>query len=162
MRRLQTQRLLWIMVLALKKIVESILTVAVLFYVVLVLDIYVNTEKLSKVDSSLNAFCQNVANDPNFTKGPVTFRVDRGTLVYRLDPYISKGGLAGYSPFFIVPHHRTVILTEKSLKRDSSAVEWIVAHELGHIQGGLKHFGPVEEMEQYAIDFAKKVTEVQP
>ena len=33
----------------------------------------------------------------------------------------------------------------------------MVAHELGHIQGGLKHFGPVKEMEKYANDFAKEI-----
>lgn len=157
MWRLKSQRLFWILALALKKVVESILTVAVLFYVVLVFDIYINTEKLSKVDSSLNAFCQNVANNPNFTKGSVTFRVDRGTLVYRLNPYINSGGLAGYSPFFIFPYHRTVVLAEETLKKDGLTVAWTVAHELGHIQGGLKHFGPVKEMEQYANDFAKEI-----
>lgn len=151
------QRLLWIMALALKKIVESILTVAVLFYVVLVFDIFINTKKLSKVDSSLNAFCQNVAANPNFTKGSVIFRVDRGTLIFRLDSYISMSGLSGYSPFFIFPHHRTVIFAEEMLKKDSSFIAWTVAHELGHIQGGLKHFGPAKEMEQYANDFAKKI-----
>ena len=33
----------------------------------------------------------------------------------------------------------------------------IVAHELGHIQGGIKHLGPVKDMEKYANDFANKV-----
>ena len=155
MWRLKTQKLLWIIVLALKKIIESILIVTALFYVVLVFDIYINTEKLSKVSSSLNAFCQNIANNPNFTTGPVVFRVDRGTLLYRLHSYVNTGDLGGYSPFFIFPHHRTVILSEGVLKEGSLAVT--VAHELGHIQGGLEHFGPASKMEQYANDFAEKI-----
>ena len=151
---------LWITVLALKKITESILVVIALFYIVLVVDIYINTEKLSKVDSSLNTFCQNIASNSNFTKGPVIFRVDKGTLVYRLNPYFNSGGLAGYSPFFVFPHHRTVILAEEVLKGGSLTI--IVSHELGHIQGGLKHLGPVKEMEQYANNFAVKVIKTQP
>ena len=151
------QKPLGLIVLALKKVVESILTVAVLSYVVLVFDIYINTEKLSRVDSSLNVFCQNVADNSKFTKGSVIFRVDRGTLVYRINPYINNGGLAGYAPFFIFPHHRTVILAEEVLENDRSSVKWMVAHELGHIQGGIKHLGPVKDMEKYANDFAKEV-----
>ena len=151
------QRLLWVIVLALKKIVESILIVVALSYAVLVFDIYINTEKLSKVDSSLNAFCQNVADNPNFTKSPVVFMVDRGTLVFLIHRYLNGYDLFGHAPFFIFPHHRTVILTEKSWKKDPASVKWMVAHELGHIQGGLKHFGPAKEMEKYANDFAKEI-----
>lgn len=151
------KRLLWFIALVLKKIIESILVVIVLSYAVLVFDIYINTEKLAKVDGALNDFCQSVANDSNFKKGSVIFRVDRGTLVYRISPYINEGGLAGYAPFFIFPHNKTVILTEEALKIGRSFVERVVAHELGHIQGGIKHLGPVKEMEKYADDFANKV-----
>lgn len=158
------EKLFWVLGLTLKKVTESIVVVLVLIYVVLVFDIYINTEKLSKVDSSLNVFCQNVAVNSNFTKGPVIFRVDRGTLVYRLNSYINKIGLYGYSPFFIFPHHQTIILTEELLKfkRDSLTFKTVIAHELGHIQGGLKHLGPVREMEWYADDFATKVLKNQP
>lgn len=146
------------MILVPKKIIESFLIVIALLYLVLVFDIYINTEKLSKVDSSLNAFCQNIAANPNFTKGSVIFRVDRGTLVYRLNSYVSKVGLYGYSPFFLFPHHRSIILTEEVLKfeRENLIFKTTIAHELGHIQGGLKHLGPVKEMERYADDFAAK------
>lgn len=162
MWRLKYTRLPWIMFLTMKKIVESILTVAILIYFVLVLDIYINTEKLSKVNYYLNVYCENIARNPQFTKGPVVFRVDMGTLAYRLHPYINASGLGGYSPFFIFPHNRTVILSEGVLKLNSLTVMWIVAHELGHIQGGLKHFGPVKEMEQYANNFAARVIKTQP
>src|SRR3990167_5197638 len=89
----------------------------------------------------------------------LVFRVDRGTLLYRLHPYISGGGDPyGYAPFFIFPHHRTIILAEEVLKTNNLALKSIVEHEMGNIQGGLKHFGPKKEMEQYANDFAKKIT----
>ncbi len=152
--------LFWIIVLVLKRIAESILIVIALCYLVLVFDIYVNTERLSRVDDSLNAFCQKIASNPDFTKGPVIFRVDKGTLVYRFSPYINKNNLAGYAPFFIFPHHRTVILVGGVL-REGNLTE-IVAHELGHIQGGLKHLGPVKEMEQYADDFAVNAIRMKP
>lgn len=71
MQGLELKKLLWIIILALKKIVESIFIVIALIYVVFVFDIYMNTEKLSNVNSSVDAFCQNVASNPNFTKGPV-------------------------------------------------------------------------------------------
>lgn len=162
MWRLKTRRPLWFLVLALKKIVESILIVIALCYVIVVFDIYINSEKLSKVDGELNSFCQNVAKNPNFTKGSVVFRVDRGTLAYSLYLYVYKSGVDAYSPVFIFPHHRTVVLSEKVLKRDKSDLNIIVAHELGHIQGGLKHFGPAKEMERYADEFVIKVVNSQP
>lgn len=155
MWRLQARRLFWIMVLALKKIVESILIVVALSYVVLVFDIYINTERLSKVDSSLNSFCQNVANNPNFTKGSVTFRVDRGTMIHRLYPYVNWSGVYAYAPLLIFPHHQTVIISEKVIRGEYLDV--LVAHEMGHIQGGLESFGKIKDMEKYADTFAKKI-----
>lgn len=157
MRRFKAKRLLWIMGLALKRIVESILIVVGLIYLVFVFDIYINTEKLSKVSPMQYIEAENIAHNPKFTKGPVAFRVDRGTLVFRLNPYINQGGLDGYSPFFIFPHNRTIIIEEEALKRGSLYLRLLIVHELGHIQGGLKHLGSVEEMEQYANDFVAKV-----
>lgn len=162
MQRSKTKKLFGIKFLALKRVVGSIAIIVTLFYVILVFDIYINTEKLSKADGSLNAFCQNIAHNSNFTKGPVVFRRDKGTLIYRLNPYFTTGGLGGYSPFFIFPHHRTVILTEEGIKSDKFFLARITAHELGHIQGGLKHLGSAKEMERYADDFATKVTRNQP
>lgn len=162
MWRLIVKKLFWAFVLVLKKIVESVLIVVALGYIVVVFDIYINSERLSNVDSKLNAFCQNVAQNPNFTKRPVIFRVDRGTLVYNGYLYISKDGVNAYSPVFIFPHHRTVVLSEEVLKKDETSVNFIVAHELGHIQGGLKHLGPTKETELYADDFAEKVMRTQP
>jgi len=162
MRRPKTKRLLRILCLAPVALVANLLLTIVIAYFVFVFDIYINTEKLSEVNSSLNSFCQNIADNPNFTKGPVIFRVDRGTLVYRLNLYFSEIGLGGYSPFFLFPHHRTVVLSEKELKRDNLVITTTVAHELGHIQGGLKHFGTVKEMESYANNFAAKITKTQP
>ena len=158
----EVRRLLSIVFLVPKKVVESILVVIAFCYVVAVFDIYINTERLSRVDSSLDAFCQNIVQNPNFKKGPVVFRVDRGTLAFRLNPYVGPVGLYGYSPFFIFPHHRTIIFSKEALKRDKMSVATMVAHELGHIQGGLKHFGPVKEMELYANEFAVKVANSQP
>lgn len=155
MWRLKTQKPLRLLVLALKKIIESVLIVIALCYAVLVFDIYINTEKLNKVDSSFNDFCQNIARNPKFTKGPVIFRVDRGTLVYRLNAYVDTNDLDGYSPFFIFPHHRTVIISEKIIKREYLDV--LVAHELGHIQGGLAFWGKVRDMEKYADNFAVEI-----
>lgn len=85
--------------------------------------------------------------------------MDRGTLIYHLNSYINKVGLYGYAPFFIFPHHRTVILTQEILKfkREDLIFITTIAHEIGHIQGGLKHLGPVKEMERYADGFAAKV-----
>ena len=163
MRRFKTKRLLWILSLAPIALVANLLLTIIFVYFVLVFDIYLNTEKLSKIDNSMNAFCQNVAHNSIFTKGQVVFRVDRGTLLYRLHPYISGGGDPyGYAPFFIFPHHRTIILAEEVLKTNNLALKSIVAHEMGHIQGGLKHFGPTSEMEQYANGFAEKITKPQP
>ncbi|MBI2062591.1 MAG: hypothetical protein HYT64_02795 [Candidatus Yanofskybacteria bacterium] len=160
MRRLR-RKLFWIIVLAPAALVANLLITTVMAYLVLVFDIYINTEKLSEVDGSLNAICQNIAKNSNFTKGPVIFRVDKGTLVFRLNPLINSGGLSGYSPFFIFPHHRTVIFNEETLKLNSSTFSVIIAHELGHIQGGLKHFGSTKEMEKYANDFAAKIMKTQ-
>ena len=143
----------------LKKILESILIVAALFYAILVFDIYINTESLETVNGSLNDFCQNISKRPIFTKGPVVFKVDKGTIIFHLSFYSTRTGLAGYSPFFIFPHHRTIILAEESLK--SSNLESLVAHELGHIQGGFKHIGPPKKMEKYADDFSKNIVESQ-
>ncbi len=159
MRQLKPERLLWILGLALKKIIESIVIVFVLIYVVLVFDIYINTERLSKVDSSLNVYCENIARNPKFTKGPVVFRVDRGTLIYRLTTYVYQSGVYGYAPFFIFPHHRTVIISEKMVK--SEYLDVLVAHELGHIQGGLEFLGKEKDMEKYANSFAVKVVGVE-
>lgn len=154
--------LLWFIAKTLKKIVESVLITFVLLYVVVVSDIYINTEKLSKVNYHLNVYCEDIARNPKFTKGPVVFRVDRGTLFFNIDSYVGNVDLWGYSPFFIFPHHRTVIFSEETLKRDKLAIAILVAHELGHIQGGLKHFGPVKEIERYADDFAEKVNKKEP
>ncbi len=152
MWRLNTKRLLWISGLALKKIVESIFIVVTLLYVVLVFDIYINTEKLSKVNYPINAYCEYIARNPKFTKGPVVFRVDRGTLVFRLDSYISSSGLLGYTPFFIFPHHGTVIISENMV--NSKYLDVLVVHELGHIQGGLSFLGKRVDMEKQANRFA--------
>jgi len=159
---LLVKKLLWGIFWVLKKIVESIITLIIVGYIVLVFDIYINTEKLINVDSSINSFCQNVASNPKFTKRPVVFRIDRGTLVFRLQHYLSMGDLAGYSPFFIFPHHRTVVLSKDLLKMNNATLIFIVAHELGHIEGGLKHFGSVNKMEKYANDFSVEVVKTQP
>lgn len=162
MGRFKVKGLIWILGLALKKIVENILVVVALIYLVFVFDIYINTDKLSKVSPAQYIEVENIAHNPKFTKGPVVFRVDKGTLVFRLNPYINQGSLNGYSPFFIFPHNRTIIIKEEVLKRDNLYLRLLIAHELGHIQGGLKHLGPVKEMERYADDFAAKVLKNQP
>ena len=133
----------------------NLLITMVFVYFVLIFDMYINTDRLSEVSYPLELYCGNVARYYKFTKGPVVFRVDRGTLVYRLDPYVSEGNLLGYAPFFIFPHHRTVILSEEAIK--GPYLDVLVAHELGHIQGGLASFGTVRDMEIYANDFAKEI-----
>src|SRR3989344_2445750 len=94
------KKLFWFVFWVLKKIVESVITLIIVGYIAVVLDIYINTEKLVNIDSSINSFCQNIASNPKFTKRPIVFRIDRGTLVFRLQPYLNMGDLAGYSPFF--------------------------------------------------------------
>ena len=148
------KRLLRILFLVPVALVVNLLITIVFVYFVLVCDIYINTERLSRANPPLNVYCENIAHSPQFTKGPVIFRIDKGTLVFRLAPYF-RDGIIGYAPFFIFPHHRTVILSDEVLKRGSLDV--IVAHELGHIQGGLKHIGSAKEMEQYANNFAIQV-----
>src|SRR3989344_1524411 len=108
MRRLKVKRLFRILCLMPIALVVNLLITMVFVYFVLIFDIYINTDRLSEVSYPLELYCGNVARYYKFTKGPVVFRVDRGTLVYRLDPYVSEGNLLGYAPFFIFPHHRTV------------------------------------------------------
>ena len=155
MGRFKTKRLLRILLLAPVALAVNLLITIVFVYFVFVLDMYVNTDRLSEVSYPLELYCGNVARYYKFTKGPVVFRVDRGTLVYRLNPYVSGGNLLGYAPFFIFPHHRTVILSEEAIK--GAHLDVLVAHELGHIQGGLASFGTVRELEIYANDFAKEI-----
>lgn len=162
MRRFKAKRLIWILGLALKKIVESIFIVIALIYIVFVFDIYINTKKLSKVNPAQYIEAEKISRNPKFTKGPVVFRVDKGTLFFRMELFVSGTGLFGYAPFFIFPHHRTVILEEKVLKMGNIVFKTVIAHELGHIQGGLEHFGPAKEMEKYASDFATEIVKTQP
>ncbi len=150
MRRLKARRLLWILCLAPVALVVNLLLTIAFVYFVFVCDIYINTEKLSKVSPNLNFYCENIARNPNFTKGPVTFRVDRGTLIYRLSPYVNWG-VYGYV-LFIFPYHRTVFIGEKMI--NSEYLDVLVAHELGHVQGGLEFWGKMKDMEKYANSFA--------
>lgn len=155
----EIRRLPWIIFLILKKIVESILIVIALCYGIVVFDIYKNTEKLSKVNYSRNVYCEIVAHHLKFTKGPVVFRVDRGTLVFHFTNYFSWGGLYGYAPFFIFPYHKSVILMEDTIK--SEYLDVMVAHELGHIQGGWKFLGERRYMEKYANNFVIEIVGVE-
>lgn len=141
--------------------IVSLLITMISLYFLFVADIYINTEKLSRVNAPLNAYCEDIVRNPKFTKGSVTFRVDKGTLVFRLNAYISTLGLYGYAPFFIFPHNKTIVLAEQTLKFDSLAFATLVAHELGHIQGGLKHFGTAKKMENYANEFAAEIVKTQ-
>ena len=152
---LKIRRLLWIAVLVLKKIVESVVIVTILIYLVMVFDIYINTEKLSKVSPVDYLKSEKIANNPKFTKGPVTIRVDRGTLGHRLGPYIIWGGMNAYAPVALFPHNRTIVIGERML--DSEYLDVFVAHELGHIQGGWTSFGKVVDSEKYADSFATEV-----
>lgn len=163
MRIFGVKTLLRVMCLIPVVIISSLLITVIFLYFVVVVDIFVNTEKLSKLNPSLNAYCEKIALNPKFTKSPVVYRVDKGTLFFKLHSFVGNGfNLAGYAPFFIFPHHRTVILTEEMLKMDSITFKTMLAHELGHIQGGLEHFGPAKEMEKYANDFAAEIVKTQP
>lgn len=156
------KKLFRILYLAPIVLVVSLLVTTLFIYFVVVVDIYANTEKLSDVNPSINAYCEKIALNPKFTKGPVVFRVDNGTLFSRLDLFISGKSLSGYSPFFIFPHHRTIILSKELLKMDKTILTYMIAHELGHIQGGLKHFGSSRKMENYANDFATEIVKTKP
>lgn len=145
------KRLLWVLCLAPVALVANLLLTIIVVYSVFVVDIYINTEKLSKVDPAINAYCENIARNPKFTKGPVVFRVDKGTLVFRLSPYFNRYGIIGYAPFFIFPHHQTVVIDGEMIK--SEYLDALVAHELGHIQGGLAFLGTQKDMEKYANSF---------
>ena len=156
------KRLFKILYLVPIAIVKSLLITIVFIYFLVVFDIYLNTEKLSRVNPVLDSYCEKITLNPKFTKGPVVFRIDRGTLFFRLTLFVSESSFYGYSPFFIFPHNRTVIFAEGVLKMDNLAVKSMVAHELGHIQGGLKHFGPAKDMEKYANNFATEILKTQP
>lgn len=137
--------------------VFGIFSFAAISYGYLVYDTYAYTEDLRTIDSFAYNFCENISHNPKFTKGPVDFRVDRGSVIVKAWENIYPGGALAVTPVNLFTFNKTIILTDKALKGEYLDV--IVAHELGHIQNveTSKESAVLTEKEQQADAFAAEI-----
>lgn len=156
----RTKILLGFIALPLLPIVGIIMLV-LLGYGYLIWNVYTYSEDLELIDNSAYIFCQNIASNPKFTHEPVYFRIDKGSIIIEAGKRIAPGETLAVTPVLLWPYGKTIFLTEKALK--DPYLDFIVAHELGHIQhvADGRKFANLVEQEQEADIFAAEIVGTQ-